>query len=82
MTDLQKALNEAMEDLREGIIKGYLLTHYDSPLHAYTLTTFFDDGDSESFEFSPQEIEIFKKTLDKILIMWYNNYRKEELINF
>ena len=56
MTDIQKALNEAMEDLREGIIKGYLLTHYDSPLHAYTLTTFFDDGDSESFEFSPQEI--------------------------
>ena len=82
MTDLQKALNGAMQDLREGIIKGYLLTHYDSPLHAYTLTTFFDDGDSESFEFSPQEIEIFKKTLDKILIMWYNNYRKEELINF
>ena len=59
MTDLQKALNEAMEDLREGIIKSYLLTHYDSTLHAYTLTTFFDDGDSESFEFSPQESEIF-----------------------
>ena len=59
MTDLQKALNEAMQDLREGIIKGYLLTHYDSPLHAYTLTTFFDEGDSESFKFSPQEIEIF-----------------------
>ena len=59
MTDLQKALNEAMQDLREGIIKGYLLTHYDSTLHGYTLTTFFDDGDSESFKFSPQGIEIF-----------------------
>lgn len=59
MTDLQKALNEAMQDLKDGIIKGYLLTHYDSILHGYTLTTFFDDGDSESFEFSPQEDEIF-----------------------
>ena len=59
MTDLQKALNEAMEDVREGIIKGYLLTHYDSTLHGYTLTTFFDDGDSESFEFTPQGEEIF-----------------------
>ena len=59
MTDLQKALNEAMEDLKEGIIKSYLLTHYDGIFHGYTLTTFFDDGDSESFEFSPQEDEIF-----------------------
>ena len=59
MTDLQKALNEAMQDLKDGIIKGYLLTHYDSPLHAYTLTTFFDDGDSESFLFSPEGIELF-----------------------
>ena len=59
MTDLQKARNEAMQDLKDGIIKGYLLTHYDSPLHAYTLTTFFDDGDSESFEFSHKKIEIF-----------------------
>ena len=59
MTDLQKALNEAMQDLREGIIKGYLLTHYDGEFHGYTLTTFFDDGDNESFEYSPQEIEIF-----------------------
>ena len=59
MTDLQRALNEAMQDLKDGIIKSYLLTHYDSPLHAYTLTTFFDDRDSESFEFSPQGTEIF-----------------------
>ena len=59
MTDLQKALNEAMEDLREGIIKSYSLIHYDGTLHGYTLTTFFDDGDSESFEYSPQENEIF-----------------------
>ena len=59
MTDLQKALNEAMQDLREGIIKGYLLTHYDSPLHAYTLTTFFDDGESDHFLFSPEGIELF-----------------------
>ena len=54
MTDLQRALNEAMQDLKDGIIKSYLLTHYDSPLHAYTLTTFFDDGDSEDFLFSPE----------------------------
>ena len=59
MTDLQKALKEAMEDLKDGIIKSYLLTHYDSTLHGYTLTTFFDDGDSESFKFSPQGEEIF-----------------------
>ena len=59
MTDLQKALNEAMEDLREGIIKSYSLTRYDGTLHRYTLTTFFDDGDNESFEFSPQGTEIF-----------------------
>ena len=59
MTDLQRALNEAMQDLKDGIIKNYLLTHYDSPLHAYTLTTFFDDGESESFLFTPEGIEIF-----------------------
>ena len=59
MTDLQRALNEAMQDLKDGIIKSYLLTHYDSLLHAYTLTTFFDDGDSESFLFSPEGIELF-----------------------
>lgn len=59
MTDLQRALNEAMQDLKDGIIKSYLLAHYDSPLHAYTLTTFFDDGDSESFLFSPEGIELF-----------------------
>ena len=59
MTDLQKALNEAMQDLKDGIIKSYLLTHYDGALHGYTLTTFFDDGDSESFEFSPQGTVIF-----------------------
>ena len=59
MTDLQRALNEAMQDLKDGIIKSYLLTHYDSPLHAYTLTTFFDDRDSESFLFSPEGIELF-----------------------
>ena len=59
MTDLQKALNEAMQDLKDGIIKSYSLTHYEGTLHGYTLTTFFDDGDSESFEFSPQETEIF-----------------------
>ena len=59
MTDLQRALNEAMQDLKDGIIKSYLLTHYDNPLHAYTLTTFFDDGDSESFLFSPEGIELF-----------------------
>ena len=59
MTDLQKALNEAMQDLKDGIIKSYSLTRYEGTLHGYTLTTFFDDGDSESFEFSPQEIEIF-----------------------
>ena len=59
MTDLQRALNEAMQDLKDGIIKSYLLTHYDSPLHAYTLTTFFDDGDNESFLFTPEGIEIF-----------------------
>ena len=59
MTDLQRALNEAMQDLKDGIIKSYLLTHYDSPLHAYMLTTFFDDGDSESFLFTPEGIEIF-----------------------
>ena len=59
MTDLQKALKEAIQDLKDGIIKSYSLTRYDRVLHGYTLTTFFDDGDSESFEFSPQEIEIF-----------------------
>ena len=59
MTDLQKALNEAMQDLKDGIIKSYFLTRYDGEFHGYTLTTFFDDGDSESFEFSPQEDEIF-----------------------
>lgn len=59
MTDLQKALNEAMQDLREEIIKSYSLTRCNGVLHGYTLTTFFDDGDSESFEFSPQETEIF-----------------------
>ena len=59
MTDLQRALNEAMQDLKDGIIKSYLLTHYDRPLHAYTLTTFFDDGESEEFHFSPEGIELF-----------------------
>ena len=59
MTDLQKALNEAMQDLKDGIIKSYSLTHYDGTLHGYTLTTFFDDGDSESFLFTPEGIEIF-----------------------
>ena len=59
MTDLQKALNEVMQDLKDGIIKSYSLTHYDGEFHGYTLTTFFDDGDNESFEFSPQGTEIF-----------------------
>ena len=59
MTDLQKALNEAMQDLREGIIKSYSLTRCNGIFHGYTLTTFFDDEDSESFEYSPQEDEIF-----------------------
>ena len=59
MTDLQKALNEAMQDLKDGIIKSYSLTRYDGTLHGYTLTTFFDDGDNESFEYSPQGTEIF-----------------------
>ena len=61
MTDLQKALNEAMQDLKDGIIKSYFLTRYDGEVHGYTLTTFFDDGDNESFEFSPQGTEIFSK---------------------
>ena len=59
MTDLQRALNEAMQDLQDGIIKSYLLTHYDSPLHAYTLTTFFYDGKNDNSLFSPEEIELF-----------------------
>ena len=59
MTDLQKALNEAMQDLKDGIIKSYFLIRYDGEFHGYTLTTFFDDGDNESFEFSPQGTEIF-----------------------
>ena len=59
MTDLQKALNEAMQDLKDGIIKSYSLTRYSGEFHGYTLTTFFDDGDNESFEFSPQGTEIF-----------------------
>ena len=58
MTDLQKALNEAMQDLKDGIIKSYSLTCYDRVLHGYTLTVFFDD-DNESYEFSPQGEEIF-----------------------
>lgn len=58
MTDLQRALNEAMQDLKDGIIKSYSLTH-DSPIHAYMLTTFFDDGNSESFLFSPEGMELF-----------------------
>ena len=59
MTDLQKALNEAMEDLKDGIIKSYSLTHYDGEFHGYTLTTFFDNDDSENFNFSPKGTEIF-----------------------
>ena len=58
MTDLQKALNEAMQDLKDGIIKSYSLTHYDRVLHGYTLTVFFDD-DNESYDFSPQGEAIF-----------------------
>ena len=57
MADLQRALNEAMQDLKDGIIKSYLLTYYDNPLHANTLTTFFDDGESENFLFSPEGIK-------------------------
>ena len=59
MTDLQKTLNEVMEDLREGIIKSYSLTRYNGEFHGYTLTVFFNDGESEDYNFCPQEIEIF-----------------------
>ena len=59
MTDLQRALNEAMQDLKDGIIKSYKVTKYDSPLHGYTLTTYFDDDESEDFLFTPEGIEIF-----------------------
>ena len=59
MTYSHVALNEAMQDIKDGIIKRYVLTLYHSPLHAYTLTTFFDDGDSEDFLFSPEGIELF-----------------------
>ena len=58
MTDLQKALNEAMQDLKDGIIKSYSLTRYNGEFHGYTLTVFFDD-DSENFNFSPKGTEIF-----------------------
>ena len=58
MTDLQKALNEAIQDLKDGIIKSYSLTHYNGEFHGYTLTVFFDD-DSENFNFSPKGTEIF-----------------------
>ena len=58
MTDLQKALNEAMQDLKDGIIKSYSLTRYNGVFHGYTLTVFFDN-DNESYEFSPQEEAIF-----------------------